>query len=94
MQTSTGQSVEIRKALVAQERPAAIEVVEAANAAEGLAFAHQVHQRWPAMGLVITSGHVRRLHPREVPGDGVFMPRPLPRQAFLEVVSLAAAHAQ
>ncbi len=36
MQTSGGQSVEIRNASVAQERPAAIAVVEAANAAEGL----------------------------------------------------------
>ncbi|HZG67133.1 MAG TPA: GNAT family N-acetyltransferase [Herpetosiphonaceae bacterium] len=36
MQVSGGQSVEIRKALVAHERPAAIAVVEAANAAEGL----------------------------------------------------------
>ncbi len=58
----------------------------------GLAFAHEVHQRWPAMGLVITSGHVRHLRPSEVPGDGVFMPRPLPVQAFLEAVSLAASH--
>jgi DNA-binding NtrC family response regulator len=68
--------------------------IDMADAAEGLAFAHQVHDRWPAKGLVITSGHVRRLHPREVPGDGVFMPRSLPRQAFLEVVSLAAFQAQ
>ncbi len=68
--------------------------INGADADNGLAFAHQVHQRWPAMGLVITSGHVRHLRPSDIPGDGIFIPRPLPVQAFLEAVSLAACHTQ
>src|SRR3712207_3572091 len=67
-------------------------VADIDEAGSGLAFAHQVHQRWPSMGLVITSGQVRHLRPSEVPGDGIFMPRPLPVQMFLEAVSLAASH--
>ncbi len=67
-------------------------VADIDEAGSGLAFAHEVHQRWPSMGLVITSGQVRHLRPSEVPGDSIFMPRPLPVQAFLEAVSLAASH--
>jgi DNA-binding NtrC family response regulator len=67
-------------------------VADIDEAGSGLAFAYEVHQRWPSMGLVITSGQVRHLHPSEVPGDGIFMPRPLPMQMFLEAVSLAASH--
>ena len=67
-------------------------VADIDEAGSGLAFAHEVHQRWPSMGLVITSGQVRHLRPSEVPGDGIFMPRPLPMQMFLEAVSLAASH--
>ena len=66
--------------------------IDLADAVDGLAFAHEVHHRWPAMGQVITSGQVRRLRPNEVPGDGIFMPRPLPMQAFLDAISLAACH--
>jgi DNA-binding NtrC family response regulator len=60
----------------------------------GLAFAHEVHGRWPAIGLVITSGRVRHLPPAEVPGDGIFMPRPLPVETFLEVVGWVAQPAR
>jgi DNA-binding NtrC family response regulator len=66
--------------------------IDGADADNGLTFAHQVHQRWPAMGLVITSGHIRHLRPSDVPGDGTFMPRPLPVQAFLDAVSRAVCH--
>ena len=85
-----------RDALSTLEERSDVQVVVAdidgADAGDGLAFAHRVHQRWPSMGLVITSGQVRHLRPSEVPGDGVFMPRPLPVQMFLEAVSLAASH--
>ena len=87
-----------RDALSTLEERSDVQVVVAdidgADADNGLAFAHQVHQRWPSVGLVITSGYIRHLRPSEVPGDGIFMPRPLPRQAFLEAVSLAACHAR
>ena len=85
-----------RDALSTLEERSDVQVVVAdidgADAGDGLAFATQVHQRWPSMGLVITSGQIRHLRPSEVPGDGIFMPRPLPMQAFLEAVSLAASH--
>ncbi len=85
-----------RDAFAALEERADVQVVVAdidmADAGNGLAFAHEVHQRWPALGLVITSGQVRHLRPSEVPGDGIFMPRPLPLGAFLEAVSLVACH--
>jgi DNA-binding NtrC family response regulator len=60
----------------------------------GLAFAHEVHDRWPAIGLVITSGRVRHMPPTDVPGDGIFMPRPLPIETFLEVVGWVAQPVQ
>jgi DNA-binding NtrC family response regulator len=66
--------------------------IDLADAVDGLAFTHEVHHRWPALGQVITSGQVRHLHPSEVPGDGIFMPHPLPIQAFLDAISLAACH--
>ncbi len=78
-----------------EERPdvrVVVTDIDFAEAADGLAFAHEVHHRWPALGQVITSGQVRHLHPSEVPGDGVFIPRPLPMQAFLDAVALAACH--
>jgi DNA-binding NtrC family response regulator len=64
--------------------------LDMADAVDGLAFAHEVHRRWPALGMVITSGRVRHLPPSDIPGDGFFMPRPLPRQMFLEAVWVAA----
>ena len=66
--------------------------IDLADAGDGLAFTHEVHHRWPALGQVITSGQVRHLRPSEVPGDGIFMPHPLPIQAFLDAISLAACH--
>ena len=66
--------------------------IDLADAVDGLAFTHEVHHRWPTLGQVITSGDVRHLRPSDIPGDGIFMPRPLPVQMFLEAVSLAASH--
>ena len=57
---------------------------------DGLELARRVHERWPAIGLVITSGHVRNLSPSAIPGDGCFIPRPLPVDTLLHEVRVAA----
>ncbi|WP_114189226.1 response regulator [Microvirga aerophila] len=57
---------------------------------DGLELAHKVHDRWPFLGLVIISHHIRHLRPSEVPGDGCFLPRPLPGETLLQEVAMAA----
>ncbi len=57
---------------------------------EGLALAWKVHERWPFLGLVITSGLIRYLRPADVPGDGCFLPRPLPLETLRHEVRTAA----
>jgi two-component system, response regulator PdtaR len=60
------------------------------DAADGLELAHKVHDRWPSVGLVITSNHVRHLRPSDIPGEGCFLPRPLPEETLLHEVAMAA----
>jgi DNA-binding NtrC family response regulator len=87
-----------RQAYAALEERSDVKVVvsdlDMASPDHGLAFAREVHDRWPTIGLVITSGRVRHLPPDEVPGDGIFMPRPLPIETFLEVVGWVAQPAR
>jgi CheY-like chemotaxis protein len=42
---------------------------------DGIALAEQVHQRWPHIRLLISSGYARP-HPDEIPDHGHFMPKP------------------
>lgn len=42
---------------------------------DGLQLAALVHQRWPAIGLLVTSGHCY-LSPSELPDDGYFVSKP------------------
>jgi hypothetical protein len=64
--------------------------LDAPNATDGLELAHKVHDRWPLLGLVITSHHIRHLRPSDIPGDGCFLPRPLPEETLLQEVAMAA----
>jgi DNA-binding NtrC family response regulator len=64
--------------------------LDAPDAIDGLELAHKVHDRWPSLGLVITSNHIRHLHPSDVPGDGCFLPRPLPEETLVQEVARAA----
>ncbi len=64
--------------------------LDAQEADEGLPFVRQVHERWPALGLVITSGRLRHLRPAEVPGNGCFIPRPIPAHMLVDLVQVAA----
>ena len=42
---------------------------------DGMALAEQVHQRWPHVLLLISSGYARP-HPDEIPDNGHFVPKP------------------
>ena len=65
--------------------------IDAPDGTNSLELARKVHERWPSIGLVITSDHVRHLRPDDVPGDGCFLPRPLPAETLLHAVG-AAVH--
>ena len=41
----------------------------------GMVLAGQVHQRWPHIRLVISSGYAHP-HPDEIPDNGHFVPKP------------------
>ncbi len=59
-------------------------------AVTGVELGRYVHHRWPWLGLVLTSDQVRHLRPDEVPGDGCFLPQPIPADTLLEEIRLAA----
>jgi DNA-binding NtrC family response regulator len=56
----------------------------------GVDLGRYVHDRWPGLGLVLTSDQVRHLRPDEVPGDGCFLPHPIPADTLLDEIRLAA----
>lgn len=64
-----------------------IDMTDPAGAAE---LGQRVHDRWPGLGLVLTSAHVRHLRPDEIPGDGCFLPHPIPADTLLDEIRLAA----
>ena len=58
-------------------------------AMQGLDLGRYIHERWPELGLVLTSDQVRHLRPGEIPGDGCFLPQPIPAHTLLAVIRLA-----
>ena len=56
----------------------------------GVELARYVHDRWPGLGLVLTSDQVRHLRPDEVPGNGCFLPHPIPAHTLLDEIRMAA----
>ncbi len=56
----------------------------------GVDLGRYVHDRWPGLGLVLTSDQVRHLRPDEIPGDGCFLPHPIPADTLLDEIRLAA----
>lgn len=42
---------------------------------DGLKLAHIVRDRWPPMGLIVTSGRIK-VDPAEMPSGGIFLPKP------------------
>ena len=52
---------------------------------DGLALARTVHDRWPDIGLVLTSGGVR-VRADQVPDDGEFLSKPYDVNEMVEAV--------
>jgi DNA-binding NtrC family response regulator len=55
----------------------------------GLEMVRHLHDRCPALGLIIISQQVRHLRPSDVPGEGCFVPKPIPLNTL--AAELAAA---
>jgi CheY-like chemotaxis protein len=52
---------------------------------DGLHLAHAVHDRWPDVGLLLTSGglNIRR---EQIPDEGTFLPKPYDGDEMVEAV--------
>jgi DNA-binding NtrC family response regulator len=66
--------------------------IDVAGGVDGLELSCSVHERWPGLGLVLTSERVRHLPPDQVPGDGCFLPHPVPADMLVTEVWQAARH--
>ncbi len=64
--------------------------LDASGGTDGLEMARKVHDRWPSLGLVITSGRIRHVAPVDVPGDGCFIPHPIPPEILPQEVTLVS----
>lgn len=64
--------------------------IDLSGGEDGLELSRNVHERWPELGLVLTSERVRHLSAHEVPGDGCFLPHPVPTDTLLVEVRQAA----
>lgn len=63
--------------------------VDMPGSMDGLALARVVRERWPPVGIVIASGHVR-LPAEELPRGGMFIPKPYAPSTVVEVLKRAA----
>ena len=52
---------------------------------DGLDLAHVVRERWPHIGLIVTSGAVRAAE-IELPEQGLFIPKPYPPEAVARTI--------
>ena len=59
--------------------------VQLPGAMDGLDLAHLVHDRWPDIGLLLTSGGVT-VRRNEIPDDGDFLPKPYDVFRMVEAV--------
>ena len=64
--------------------------IDLPGAIRGVELGRYIHDRWPGLGLVLTSDQVRHLRPDEVPGDGCFLPHPIPADTLLDEIRMAA----
>ena len=58
----------------------------------GLELAEQVHQRWPTVGLVISSGYERPSN-QQIADGGVFVPKPFRPEDIINAVRRVAGAA-
>jgi DNA-binding NtrC family response regulator len=63
--------------------------IDLPGAIRGVELGRYVHDRWPGLGLVLTSDQVRHLRPDEVPDDACFLPKPVPADTLLAEIRLA-----
>jgi CheY-like chemotaxis protein len=56
--------------------------VDMPGSMNGLALAESVHRRWPHISLLVSSGY-HRLHPRQLPDEGRFVPKPYHAEAVV-----------
>ena len=59
--------------------------IQLAGKMDGLALARTVHDRWPEIGLVLTSGGVN-IRKDQIPDDGDFLPKPYDANEMVEAV--------
>jgi hypothetical protein len=64
--------------------------IDISSPAGGVELSRYIHDRWPGLGLVLSSEQVRHLRPDEVPGDGCFLPHPIPPDTLLDEIRMAA----
>jgi hypothetical protein len=55
---------------------------------DGVKLARAVHERWPHVELIITSG--RTIPKVEIPDDGIFIPKPYNCDQFVSVLDKMA----
>lgn len=65
-------------------------LADISSPAGGVELGRYIHDRWPGVGLVLTSDQVRHLRPDEVPGNGCFLPHPIPADTLLDEIRMAA----
>jgi two-component system, response regulator PdtaR len=63
--------------------------IDISSPTDGVDRGRYIHDRWPGLGLVLTSNQVRHLRPDEVPGNGCFLPHPIPADTLLDEIRLA-----
>jgi DNA-binding NtrC family response regulator len=66
--------------------------IDLPGAIRGVELGRYIHDRWPGLGLVLTSDQVRHLRPDEVPDDACFLPKPVPTDTLLAEIRLAVRH--
>ena len=59
---------------------------------DGLSLARTVHDRWPGIGLVLTSGGLD-IQQAQIPDDGSFLPKPYDCDDMVEAVREQCTHA-
>jgi DNA-binding NtrC family response regulator len=66
--------------------------IDLPGAIRGVELGRYIHDRWPGLGLVLTSDQVRHLRPDEIPDDACFLPKPVPTDTLLAEIRLAVRH--
>ncbi|WP_309242859.1 response regulator [Lichenibacterium dinghuense] len=59
--------------------------IDLADGADGLRLAHVIRDRWPPVGIIVTSGR-RRPQSRELPVSGVFFGKPYDRSRVADAM--------